>query len=238
MVFRRMREKSFFFTAKAVLLGPFSPPGPRESHGMACGANKAGRSRGIRGALKARRANPAGFSLLEMLVTIAVMMVLMSIAIPSVMRAWRAYQLNSAATQVAAVIKATRSEAVRQNKQTSCLIQQDGNGIWWIGEDNGNGTLDPTKPEAALTGSAAFLAAGVAPDPASMGYPAAPQVPGGLISFDARGGVVFGGNPTVFVLYIGLAGDNESGFRAVTVVPAGSTQAWLAPPGAGWVRMS
>jgi len=173
-----------------------------------------------------------------MLVTIAVMMVLMSIAIPSVTRAWRAYQLNSAATQVAAVIKATRSEAVRQNKQISCLIQQDGNGIWWIGEDNGNGTLDPTKPEAALTGSAAFLAAGVAPDPASMGYPAAPQVPGGLISFDARGGVVFAGNPTVFVLYIGLAGDNESGFRAVTVVPAGSTQAWLAPPGAGWVRMS
>src|SRR6266702_3732848 len=107
MVFRRMREKSFFFTAKAVLLGPFSPPGPRESHGMACGANKAGRSRGISGALKARPANPAGFSLLEMLVTIAVMMVLMSIAIPSVMRAWRVYQLNSAATQVAAVIKAT-----------------------------------------------------------------------------------------------------------------------------------
>lgn len=72
-----------------------------------------------------------------------------------------------------------------------------------------------------------------------MGYSTPPVVPGGSISFDARGGVDFGGGaPVVYVLYIDLNGDAASGYRAITVVPAGSTQVWLAVPGGGWVKVS
>ena len=190
----------------------------------------------------------AGYTLLELLVSLMVMLTILAIALPSVTRAWRSYQLTSAASQVVGMVKFTRSDAVRRNTKVQCLIQQI-NGTWWIGEDvNGNGALDPSEPKVPLTGALTLLAAGVAPDPSSMGYPGA-QVPVGSIGFDSRGGVDFGGGtPVVYVLYIGMnaadpvtgsaVNDPASGFRAISIVPAGSTQVWAATSSSGWHTLS
>lgn len=180
----------------------------------------------------------AGYTLLELLVSLMVMVTILAIALPSVTRAWRSYQLTSAASQVVGMVKSTRSDAVRRNTKVRCLIQQI-NGTWWIGEDvNGNGTIDPSEPQVPLTGTVTLLAAGVAPDPSSMGYAGA-QVPVGSIGFDARGGVDFGGGaPVVYVLYIGMNNDPASGFRAISIVPAGSTQVWAATSSSGWHTLS
>ena len=175
-----------------------------------------------------------GYSLIELLVTFIVTMILAAMALPSITRAWRGYQLTSAASRVVGMIKSTRSDAVRQNTRLKCLVQQV-NGIWWIGEDvNGSGALDAGEPQVPLTGGPVLLAAGVAPNPASMGYPGA-QVPAGSIGFDSRGGVDFGGGaPVVYVLYIGMNNDTQSGYRAISVTPSGSTQVWLASSSGAW----
>lgn len=177
----------------------------------------------------------AGYSLLELLVSCIVMMIMLAIALPSVMRAWRSYQLTSAASQVLGMIKATRSDAIRRNTKMQCLMQYTG-GIWWVGEDqNGNGTLEPGEFQVALPGGPTLLAAGIAPNPSSTGYPSA-QVPSGLIRFDGRGGVDYGGAGTTptYVLYIGMDGDPSSGFRAITVTPSGGTQMWTATSSSTW----
>ena len=184
--------------------------------------------------MRARKS--AGYNLLELLVGLIVMLILLAMALPTVSRAWRSYQLTSAASQVLGMIKSTRSDAVRTNTKVRCLFPQT-NGIWWVGEDvNGNGVLDPSEPQVPLTGGPTLLAAGVAPGPSSMGYSNVPvQVPVGSIGFDARGGVDYGGGaPAVYVLYIGMENDPASGFRAISIVPAGSTQIWTAASGGTW----
>jgi prepilin-type N-terminal cleavage/methylation domain-containing protein len=181
----------------------------------------------LHGSQRAKLAASHGFSLIEIMVVVAVMMVVSAIAIPAVMESWAIYRMNSAAVDVSGILKRTRFEAIRSNTVVNCLIQQQGNN-WILGADlNNNGAIDPTEPQVLLSGPVQLLPAGVAPGPTSMGYPTA-QVPyPGAIAFDPRGGVNFGGNPqVVYVLYLGYTGQGRYGYRAVTVLPLATTKIW------------
>jgi type IV fimbrial biogenesis protein FimT len=57
-----------------------------------------------------------GFTLIEMLITVAVMLVATAIAVPSAVRLLAVYQLNSAANDVAFEISRAKMQAVAQNK--------------------------------------------------------------------------------------------------------------------------
>jgi len=169
------------------------------------------------------------------MVVVAVMMVVSAIAIPSVLRSWAIYRLNSAAGDVSGILKRARFEAIRSNTVVSCLIQQQGNN-WILGADlNNNGAIDPNEPQVVLSGPVQLLPAGVAPGPTSMGYPAA-QVPyPGAIAFDPRGSVNFGANPqVVYVLYLGYTGQPGYGFRAVTILPLATTKIWSSGSTGSW----
>jgi type II secretory pathway pseudopilin PulG len=170
--------------------------------------------------------------MVELVVVICVILVVSAIALPSVMRAWKSYELTSAATQIANTLKWTRSDAIKHNKTTNCIVQF-ANGA--LGEDvNGNLNLDPGEAQVALSGGLVLLASGEVPDPGTMGYASAPQVPTEPIGFDSRGAVVGANGQAVSVLYVGLDGAPEYGFRAVTLLPSGNTQVWTATPGGNW----
>lgn len=190
-----------------------------------------------------RRAT-AGFSMLELVVSITVMLILTALAIPSLMRSMRSYQLNSAAASVSDMLKFTRFEAVRRNTQINFLMQANGPG-WFVGTDsNNNGVLDPTEKQQSVAGFPTLLPAGTAPPPnaiqAALGGAALTTLSGanGTVTFDARGAVRQGigagiaTNPYVF--YVGNATDPDSGYRAVVLLPSGSTQTWTAPAGGPW----
>jgi len=174
-----------------------------------------------------------GFTAIELLVAALIMAVVLALAIPNVMRSWNSYQLNTAAINVASILERARYEAIRQNTTLNCLIQQQGNS-WVLGVDvNKNGVVDPTEPQFLMGGPVQLLPAGVAPGPASMGYPNA-QIPRGVVAFDSRGAVNFGaGGQVVYVLYMALP-QRTFGFRAVTIMPYGTTQRWSAVPGGRW----
>lgn len=193
-----------------------------------------------------RRAT-AGFSMVELVVSIGVMLVLTALAIPSLMRSMRAYQLNSAAASVSDMLKFTRFEAVRKNTQINFLMQANGPG-WMVGTDsNKSGALDPTEKQQSIAGYPTLLPDGIAPSPtairAALGGIALVPMSGanGAVTFDARGAVRQGingaiaGNPYVF--YVGNANDPDSGYRAVVLLPSGSTQVWTAPQGGPWRRV-
>jgi type II secretory pathway pseudopilin PulG len=194
---------------------------------------------------RTRRSRIAGYSMVEMAVSLSVLLILTAIAIPSLMRSIRTYQLNDAAARLSDMLKFTRFEAVRRNKQINFLMQASGTG-WLVGTDSNNsGSIGPTEKQQLIAGFATLLPGGVAPSPtaisAALGGAALTTKSGsaGSVTFDARGAIRVGGNVSsnVFVFYIGSAGHPEFGYRAVIQLPSGSTQIWTAPKRGRWQQI-
>ena len=193
-----------------------------------------------------RRAT-AGFSMVELVVSICVMLVLTALAIPSLMRSLRTYQLNNAAASVSDMLKFTRFEAVRRNTQINLQLTQSGPSwlVWTDSFGAGNGgPINPRDKQQVVAGYATLLPAGVAPTPsaisAALGGAALNTLSGanGSVTFDARGAVRqgIGGavSGSVYIFYLGNAIDSDSGYRAVVLLPSGGTQIWTAPSGGPW----
>ena len=181
----------------------------------------------------------SGFSLVELCVATAVMLVLSALAIPKINRAMHLYQLNAAASQVADIVKFTRFEAIRRNIGVNCRVQPQGtNYVVWA-DSNNDGNPDVPERQYIMTASPTFLTAG---NVASAGSLASALGVTSLttlsasgttqsILFDQRGAVNFGANAvTVYVFYIGISQDASPEFRAVVVLPSGATQIWVGDP--------
>jgi type II secretory pathway pseudopilin PulG len=197
---------------------------------------------------RTHRSRIAGFSMVELAVSLAVLLILTAIAIPSLMRSFRTYQLNDAASRVADMLKFTRFEAVRRNTQVCFLMQSSGTG-WIIGTDsnpNCTGTFDANGRQEVIAGFATLLASGGVPSPSaiitSLGGASLNTLSGsnGSVTFDARGAIRVGGSvsASIFVFYVGSATNPEFGYRAVILLPSGSTQIWTAQSGGVWQQIS
>ena len=178
-----------------------------------------------------------GFSTLELVVGMAIILILSGIAIPTITRTLRTYQLTDVATQVASILKLTRFEAIRRNTPISCVISEpvaNAQATMWS-DNNGDGVASPGEkqivlgsnttlvPPAAVPSTAA-LASAVGVDTLTPLNPSADN-----IRFDQRGAAT---PAAVYVLYIGNAAMPENGFRAVVVLPSGSIQVWTYTGGA------
>ena len=64
-----------------------------------------------------------GFSLTELVVALAVALILMAIGLPSFLRAYYSYQLTNSASQMADILRLSRYEAIRLNKQVNCQVR-------------------------------------------------------------------------------------------------------------------
>jgi prepilin-type N-terminal cleavage/methylation domain-containing protein len=196
-----------------------------------------------------RRSRSHGFSMVELAVSLTVVLILTAIAIPSLMRSFRTYQLNDAAGRLSDMLKFTRFEAVRQNKQINFLTQTDGLGNWIIGVDaNNNGNIDASERQQVIAGFAALLPAGAPPSSAPiLAYlsVAALTTMSGInnasVTFDSRGAVRLNINGAVSsnveVFYLGSVTNPEYGYRAVILLPSGAVQIWTAPIGGPWQRV-
>jgi type IV fimbrial biogenesis protein FimT len=186
-----------------------------------------------------------GFSLVELAIAMAIILVISAVAMPSITRTLRTYQLNDATQQLAGILKFTRYEAIRRNLQVSCLNAQGGANapanVW--SDDNGDNVEQPTERQIILSGNYTLVPSGAAPGglAGAVGAPALTAVnPGaGNVTFDQRGAVVPGA--TIYVFYVGSTTMPENGYRAVIILPSGSVQVWSFPGGAGggtWHQVS
>ncbi|MGB9434375.1 MAG: GspH/FimT family pseudopilin [Candidatus Acidiferrum sp.] len=182
-----------------------------------------------------------GFSLTELVVTLAVAMILMAVGLPMFLRAYHSYQLSSAATQVADILRLTRYEAIRLNKKVPCMIEPSATNpgmtsLW--ADSNWNGVLDPTEKTILLGNSGNLVDGGTVPDTAALiasAVQSAPTTPGASpIWFDARGAISSPTSTKVNVFYLASSVAPEAGFRAVLLMPAGSIQIWTADTTGNW----
>jgi len=191
----------------------------------------------------------AGFSMVELAVSLAVLLILTSIAIPSLTQAFRTYQLNDAAGRVSGMLKFARFEAVRRNSLEYFTFQKTG--VVWTSSSASSTKPGATEKQLLLTGFATLLPA------ATSGLPGQGAIckklvnnsgpclddslsgSDGAVTFDARGAIRVGGNvsPSVFVFYLGSATNPEFGYRAVIQLPSGSTQIWTAPKDGTWQQI-
>ncbi|HET7106025.1 MAG TPA: GspH/FimT family pseudopilin [Candidatus Acidoferrum sp.] len=194
--------------------------------------------------MKARRVS--GFSLAELVVAMAMAMILMAVGLPYFLRAYRSYQLSSAATQMADILRLTRYEAIRLNKVAACLIRPDPGDPTMTNasmtDANGN-ALTGLGSRVVLLGSGGNLVnpgsvpgASSLPSAAALGATTPTAIPpgGGTVQFDARGAVTSG---NVTVVYLNAAGSPESGYRAVLLMPSGSIQIWTGDSTGSWQQL-
>jgi prepilin-type N-terminal cleavage/methylation domain-containing protein len=207
-----------------------------------------GRRNKQRLAQKSRHAR--GFSMVELVMVVAIILVVSGIAIPQITLTLRTYQISSAANQVADAIKFSRFEAIRRNTTMKFLTSWSGV-RYWVGTDsNGDGTLQTSERQYDIAGNVTLLgAAGV---PSSAALPAALLVPNitvlsgnaatQTISFDPRGAVNFpasaGGVITVYVFYVGPITQSTQDYRAVVLMPSGITQVWAGNASSGWHQLN
>lgn len=193
------------------------------------------------------RSRTAGFSLVELMIVVAIAFVIAAVGIPQAMGAYRTYQLNNAATKVAGILRFTRLEAIRQNKPVTCRGQAGPGGgvLIWADEPapgfpTGDSIPQPTETQTLLTPNADTVPAagvpGTAAIAASLGVGALTDatVGAGGVQFDQRGAV----NP-VGVFYIVCIQNTvvpTAGYRAVIVMPSGATQIWSTNPAGNWIR--
>jgi prepilin-type N-terminal cleavage/methylation domain-containing protein len=195
--------------------------------------------------LGSKRTHSSGFSLIEVVVALAVILIFSAVALPAFLNAYRMYQLTDGATQFAGLLKFTRAEAIRLNKTVNCLVQQVASvppvtNLW--ADSDVDGVEDPNEKQLVFSGAVNLVPAAAVPGAA--GLAAAANVPvalttlplaAGIVPFDQRGA----GNPAfVYVFYLSNLGDPTVGARAVIVFPSGSVQIWKADSLGNWVFLS
>lgn len=174
----------------------------------------------------------SGFSMVELMIVCVIMVLIASLAIPNIYRAFRNYQLDSAGHTVASLLQQARMQAVKTNLPAYANFS-NGTSVntAFVTNDPANTTAAAGNPAVQISPAVSFQTA--PPDHAQLDAylnGATPPTPG-PIGFNARGlpCTETGGNPTVcgatttgFEWFMQSAG----GWEAVTVTPSGRIKSW------------
>lgn len=181
-----------------------------------------------------------GFSLVELMVVVAIAIVVSAIAVPAVRRTMTSYRLDTSGHAVSSLLQQVRSTAVRTN--TPYYAQYNATPALTgevaavpaprLAGFNYDGTQDPA---VAVSGSIAFQPLAGAPNHAQLdAYLGVAPDPGAFVGFNARGipCTATAGNPFLcdttaphgFEWF--MQSTMGTGWEAVTVTPAGRIRAW------------
>lgn len=179
-----------------------------------------------------------GYSIVELLVAMAIIFIFSAFAAPSLIGTYRSYQMDDAAGQVAAIVKFTRFEAIRRNNILNCQVGAIGGLGVIFSDNNSNGQADANERQVLMSGPATLVTAGTVPSSAALtgvvgaGALTTVNPANGVVTFDGRGAKSLPAGISVY-----WVGNATYGWRAVTVMPSGSIQVWSYATGT-WIQLS
>ena len=191
-----------------------------------------------------------GFSLLELLVAMSIIIILAALAIPSLLTHVYAIRIRYSATELSGLLQNTRMEAVRRNSFYSLQQVAGSNPVVEQVVDK-NGTVVTTIAPAVMSsdvnlnfgpGSGApaegtlLTSLNFAPAPAAAGLPSfnsrgLPCIPVGATTCPLTAGQGF-----VFFLSRTTGTGGANVWSAVAVTPSGRSQVW-AYDGTTWIQL-
>lgn len=195
--------------------------------------------------VQAMRSNRrSGFSIIEVVIVLAVALTLLATALPAFFNSINSYRLSNTAQGLASLIDLNRFVAVQSNNPVSLRqTTQSGNAFFYIDKNN-NSQMDASEQRALLPSDMLIMHPGSGvPGPSATGfqYPTATVFSSATstLTFDARGTMnSCAGAASVCMIIVGAPSRPQSGYRAITVNPMGQikTWTWSATSGGGsWV---
>ncbi len=172
-----------------------------------------------------------GFSLLELLIVCAVLVVLSTLAVPNIMQINANYKLDAAGHSVASLLQQARMQAVKTNQPAYAKYDSSTN-IAFVTDDPGNAFVIG-NPDVSLASGLSFQVA--PPDHSQLDAyvgGASPQILPN-IGFNARGLPCIANitNPSVCLNVTSgfewfVQNNRLGGWEAITVTPAGRIKSW------------
>jgi prepilin-type N-terminal cleavage/methylation domain-containing protein len=187
-----------------------------------------------------------GFSLLEILVVVSVILIITGITVPIVNRSVLVYRLANAASQVNSNIKTARFEAIRTDTQVNWQITKGGNTTTMFVDPGRAGVYNATVRAVILNTNVNVIAAAGVPNTAGLaagvGVAAITAVnpANTAITFDARGAVSIPAVPAAYAVYLSDTpnGGAAANYRAVILLPSGIMQIWMAASDGAWSQIN
>lgn len=188
-----------------------------------------------------RYPNRRGFSLVELIMVLAIMLAIAAIAAPRFITFVSNYQLKAGLSGVSGVLQQARMVAVRKNTNVTVTTYSASNRTFVYGDLDGNGSWSNGEPVAELPTKVSIQTSGNPGDATTIPNFTA-EASSVAIQFNARGlpcvsisGICENLNTTAspvrnvgFVIYVQNTGRfGVSNWGAVTVTPAGRIQNWI-----------
>lgn len=192
-----------------------------------------------------------GFTVIELLVSVTILVIVAVIAIPMVQSSVDRYKVEASAHNIAQMLLEARTDAVKTHRRVSTMfVAPTGSNDAVFGLDlNGDGTLEGTEPQTMLAHGVSLWQNDGPSVPVETNLPsdysglAAP--PSYAVTFSAQGTVVVknGGAWQLASSVIGLCVTDGSSIGAagsdswlIVVTPAAHIQLFRWLPGTGWME--
>jgi type IV fimbrial biogenesis protein FimT len=184
-----------------------------------------------------------GFSLLELMIVVAISMITLAMTIPMISTSIAQYRLRTSAVDLNSLMQRARVQAIRDNRTYtlrgcnsagSCTNTIDSTSQRILVDLNGNGAYDGGEPVIQMQrGITITTAASPTITASALGFTPS----GSVLSFTSRG-TPCTGSPCAqngFVVYMtGATGSNSTSLSAISVSPSGRFRSWSYDPHGGW----